>query len=105
MTQYETTARDFFRAMQTGASAEAEMMALFAEDAVYVEPFTGRARTHRGKSAIRQTMRQGWSQPLEDLRIEVDRLVVDGDIVVADWTCYAPALPGGRGCGTNVFTL
>lgn len=103
--QPERTARDFFLAMQTGASAEADMMALFAEDAVYVEPFTGSPVAHQGKDAIRQVMRQGWAQPLPDMRIEVDRLSIDGNRIVAEWTCYSRGLPGGRGRGTNVFTV
>jgi hypothetical protein len=78
--------------MQTGASAEAEMMALFADDAEYVEPFSGRVVTHRGKAAIRGVMRQGWSRPLPDMRIEVDRLHFEGDTIVVGWTCYSAAL-------------
>jgi ketosteroid isomerase-like protein len=105
MTEHERTARDFFLAMQTGASAEAEMMALFADDAEYVEPFSGRAVTHTGKPAIRDVMRHGWSRPLPDMRIEVDRLHIEGEAIVADWTCHSAGLPGGRGSGRNVFTL
>lgn len=91
--------------MQTGASAEDEMMTLFTDDAVYVEPFTGSPATHAGKHAILAAMRRSWAQPLPEVRIEVDRLHVDGDTVTADWTCHSPGLPNGRGCGTNVFTL
>lgn len=31
----------YFRAMQRGQEGEEELVALFAEDAVYVEPFSG----------------------------------------------------------------
>lgn len=105
MPTHEPIVHRFFLAMQTGASAEHEMMALFTDDAVYVEPFSGSPTTHAGKNAILAVMRQSWAHPLPDVRIEVDRLHVDGDTVTADWTCLSPALPNGRGRGTNVFTL
>lgn len=95
----------FFREMQSGATAEHEMMALFAEDAVYIEPFSGRVRTHRGKPAIRAAMSEGWRNPLPDMRIVVEQVDVFGDTVRARWTCHSPALPGGKGCGENEFTL
>lgn len=103
--QTERIARDFFIAMQTGASAEQDMMALFADDAVYIEPFTGRPVEHRGKEAIRRVMRQGWARPLPEMRIAVDHLAIDGNRVVAQWTCFSSGLPGGRGRGTNTFTI
>lgn len=105
MTTHERIAHSFFLAMQTGAMAEHEMMTLFADDAVYVEPFSGTPTSHAGKDAILAVMRQSWVHPLPDVRINVDRLQVDGETVTADWTCHSPALPGGRGCGTNIFTL
>jgi hypothetical protein len=95
----------FFSAMQTGAASEAEMMSLFAEDAIYVEPFSGRARTHRGKAAIRDTLAEGWRNPLPDMSLSVDQVAVDGAEVTAHWTCRSPALPGGKGSGVNRFTL
>lgn len=93
----------FFAAMQ--AASEQDMAALFADDAVYVEPFTGAVREHVGREAILATMRAGWAVPLPDMRIEVDRVDATGDTVVARWTCHSPALPGGKGSGTNVFWL
>lgn len=95
----------FFAAMQTGATAENEMIGLFADDAVYVEPFTGKVRTHNGKDAIRATMRDAWKRPMPDVRIEIDRIDVSGDSVRARWTCYSSTLPGGKGSGENLFTL
>ena len=95
----------FFTAMQTGAASEAQMMALFADDAVYVEPFTGAPAMHRGKAAIRQALSAGWRNPLPDMTITVDDVEVDGQTVTARWTCRSPGLPGGQGSGVNVFTL
>ncbi len=95
----------FFKAMQTGAASETEMMSLFADDAVYVEPFSGAPRTHAGKPAIRAVMAEGWKYPLPDMRLTIDRVDVDGVSVRATWTCTSPGLPGGKGRGENLFVL
>lgn len=95
----------FFEAMQAAGTQEHEMMQLFAEDAVYVEPFSGAPREHHGKAAIREVMREGWKHPLPDMRLEIENVVTDGQTVRADWVCHSPALPNGRGAGTNEFTL
>lgn len=95
----------FFEAMQAAGASEREMMQLFAEDAVYVEPFSGTPREHVGKSAIREAMVAGWQYPLPEMRLEVERVATDGKTIVADWVCHSPGLPNGRGAGTNEFTL
>lgn len=95
----------FFTAMQTGAASEAEMLALFADDATYVEPFSGQPTTHRGKAEIREAFASGWRNPLPDMTISVDDVEIDGTGVTVQWTCRSPALPGGSGRGINVFTL
>jgi hypothetical protein len=99
------TIEDFFRAMQAGASGETELLALFHEDAEYVEPFSGKPQSHKGIAAIRETFVSGWRHPLPEMRLEVDRFDLQDGTVRVDWTCYSPALPGGKGQGTNVFTL
>ncbi len=104
-TSEQSTVNKFFSAMQVGATAEAEMMSLFHDDAVYIEPFTGRTRTHTGKLAIRACMVEGWRNPLPDVRIDIDALTVQGADVIVQWTCHSPALPGGAGKGENRFTL
>lgn len=103
--QLDPTLRRFFAAMQSGAAAEQEMMSLFSEDAVYVEPFGGAPRTHEGKPAIRRALAEGWKTPLPQMRIQVDRVDIDGPVVRARWTCMSPALPGGKGLGENTFTV
>lgn len=95
----------FFAAMQTQGQSEAAMMALFADDAEYVEPFTGAARTHRGREAVRAALRESWKEPLPEMRLEVDEVTVEGGVTRARWTCFSPALPGGKGRGENAFTL
>lgn len=69
-------------------------MALFADDAVYTEPFTGRSRTHHGLAAIRQCFLESWRSPPPDLKLRVDRVDLDGERVQALWTCTSPAFDG-----------
>lgn len=96
---------NFFLAMQAGKAGASAMEALFAADAVYEEPFSGTAMTHTGRSAILAAMSAGWSQPLPDMRISIDRVATAGAECTVDWTCWSPALPGGKGSGRNQFEL
>ncbi len=84
----------YFHAMRAGSAAEAELMALFHDDAVYVEPFTGRPRTHQGHVAIRRCFVEAWRDPPADLELCVDRVDLDGERVLAQWTCASPSFPG-----------
>ena len=84
----------YFAAMRRGAAAEAEMMELFAADAVYVEPFTGEKDPWVGREAVRTALRRGWEQPLPDLKLDVKRIDIRQDGATAEWTCTSPALPG-----------
>jgi SnoaL-like domain len=96
---------NFFNAMQAGRAGAAEMEAVFAEDAVYIEPFSGQVQQHVGKPAIMAAMARGWDYPLPDMRITIDRVEsTEGDIRVS-WTCHSPGLPGGRGQGENRYRM
>ena len=46
-----STVERYFAAMQRGAEAEDEMMALFSDNATYTEPFGGQMRTSVGRDA------------------------------------------------------
>lgn len=94
----------YVQAMRVGAAAETEMMALFTEDAVYVEPFSGQPRTHVGREAIRATMREGWRTPLPDMRLTIERIDLDGGQVRCAWLCRSPALPAPVH-GQDLYTL
>ncbi len=96
---------NFFLAMQAGETAKGAIAACFAEDAVYVEPFTGETRTHRGKPAIMKAMALGWELPMLDTRIEIRSAATQAGRVFVDWTCHSPSLPGGKGSGRNRFTI
>jgi len=94
---------ELYKAMQAGPAGEAAIMALFTDDAVLVEPFTGQPRTHSGKAAIHAALAAMWQGRAPDLVLTLDRIDVDGDSVRAEWTCTSSILPGplrGRDCLT-----
>lgn len=85
----------YFEAMQAGPSDAEALFGLFADDAVYVEPFTGFAtgesHTHEGRPAIEACIRGSWENPPPDLELQVNRIDVDGAVVRSEWTCTSPA--------------
>ena len=83
----------YFRAMQQGQHGQEDLLALFTEDAVYIEPFSGPTRTHTGLPAIRACVEASWAYSPPDLRLTVDRVDVDGAQVRARWTCTSPVFP------------
>jgi len=95
---------DSFKAMQAGPAGEEAMMALFADAAVFVEPYTGSRRTHSGKDAIRATFKEMWGRPGPPVTIRMDRLDADGVDLRAEWTCSSPAFPKPMK-GYNVFRI
>jgi hypothetical protein len=94
----------YFHAMRTGAAGGDEMMGLFADDAVYVEPFSGRVVMHTGKTAIRRSYLESRTYAPADLTITLDRIDVEGDRIRTEWTCRAPAFPGPMR-GQDLWTI
>ena len=96
----------YFEAMATGRSGLEALIELFADDAVYVEPFglLGQPRIHRGKAAIRATLQAGLERRPSDLVVEVNAIDIDEAGVFATWTCTAEAL-GGSVRGTDRYLL
>ena len=84
---------NLFKAMQAGPTAESQMMALFADDAVFIEPFSGQPQTHVGLDAIRASFQAMWADPVPDLSLTLDRVDLDGEQVRVDWTCTSPVFP------------
>lgn len=95
---------NLFKAMQAGPAGEKPMMALFAEDAVFIEPFSGQPRTHNGSAAIRASFLEMWSQPEPEVNLMLDRVDLDGDVIRADWTCTSAAFPSPMR-GHDLFTI
>jgi ketosteroid isomerase-like protein len=75
--------------MQRGPDGEDDLVALFAEDAVYVEPFSG--GVHEGRDAIRAWLNASWADAPPDLALTVERIDAAGDTVETHWTCESPA--------------
>ncbi|MGZ8513824.1 MAG: nuclear transport factor 2 family protein [Candidatus Limnocylindrales bacterium] len=84
----------YYRAMEAGSPDQ--MRDLFAEDATYVEPFSnaGAPTVHEGRDAIVTWLAASFEQGNKGVTITLDRLDVDGDSVIAEWTCVGPMLPG-----------
>jgi ketosteroid isomerase-like protein len=83
----------YFGAMRRGAEAEKDLVGLFAEDAIYIEPFVS-SEPAVGIDEIRQRLRRGWEQPLPDLELDVLSIEVSGHEATARWVCRSPVLPG-----------
>jgi hypothetical protein len=90
--------------MQTGPAAENEILELFAEDGVLVEPFAGRIQTHVGKTQLRACLQDMWTNRAPDLRLKTDRVDLDGETLRAEWTCTSTVLPGPMR-GYDLFTI
>lgn len=96
-----------FKAMQAGPSGESAMMELFADDAVFIEPFSGQPQTHVGKAAIRDNFRDQWKNPPPDLTLTLDRVDLDDEQLRAEWHCTSPLFPSpmrGMTCSPSTPT-
>ncbi len=81
----------YFAAMRIGAAAEDELLALFSDDAVYVEPFSGEDEPAEGRDGIRARLRSGWVSPPPDMELDVISIEVEGDRATSRWECRSPA--------------
>jgi SnoaL-like domain len=96
---------NFFTAMQAGRNAKSQLEALFAEDAVYIEPFSGQPQSHSGRTEIIAAFAGGWDYPLPDMHVKIDHAETAGSEVRIRWTCFSSGLPGGKGSGLNHYTM
>jgi uncharacterized protein (TIGR02246 family) len=95
---------NLYKAMEAGAAGENAMLDLFAEDAVFVEPFGGEPKTHTGLSAIRTWHQDIFKEPMPDMRLQLDRVDLDVGRVRAAWTCYSSAFSEPMR-GIDYFTI
>jgi len=95
---------DLMTAMQAGPAGADDLLALFAEDGVLVEPFAGRPQTHAGKPAIRASLAVMMRDRPPDFALKLDRVDMDGERVRAEWTCTAKVMPGPMR-GYDLFTI
>ena len=80
--------------MQAGSNGIDELVALFDEGAVYIEPFAGQPQTHEGKAAIRAFFEVALTQHMNGVRLTLDRLDIDAGKLRSEWTCHLPGMPG-----------
>ena len=83
----------YFAAMRRGAEAQEEMMSLFADDAVYIEPFIDPEVPAQGRDEIRERLSVGWESPLPDMELYVLEVETGADGARSLWECRSPALP------------
>jgi ketosteroid isomerase-like protein len=90
--------------MQAGGGGVDDLVSLFTEDAVYVEPFMGQPTVHQGKSEIRDFYQHALESDMRAARLTLDRLDMDGERLRSEWTCEIAAMPGPMR-GFDLLTL
>src|SRR6266851_9625129 len=98
------TVERYLATMQTGPGGLDELVGLFEDDAVYVEPFAGQPQVHAGKAEIRAFFENALQQHLNGVRLTLDRLDLDVGRLRSEWTCEIPAFPGPMR-GFDLLTL
>lgn len=94
----------YFAAMQAGVAALDELVALFTDDAVLVDPFSGRTQTFEGRAAIRENYAQSFRNRPPGLTLTLDRLDAEAGSLRSHWTCKAPAFPSPLK-GSDFYTI
>lgn len=98
-------ANQYYAYMQVGGARVEELIALFAEDAEYIEPFSPNGPTqHRGKEAIARMLRQGMASRPVDFELELQTIDLDSSDIQARWSCRSKAF-GGTIQGIDYFEI
>jgi ketosteroid isomerase-like protein len=97
------TVERYLAAMQAGPTGLDELVDLFTEDAVYVEPWTGQTQVHSGRTEIRAFYAAALER-MPGARLTLDRLDVDGERLRSQWTCEIPMFNGPMR-GVDLLTL
>jgi hypothetical protein len=87
------TVERYVACMQAGPGGLDDLVALFDDDAVYVEPFAGQAQAHHGRDEIRAFFQVALQQHLNGVRLTLDRLDLDDGRLRSEWTCHLPGMP------------
>lgn len=95
-------AEAFFVAMHSWD--DMKFLELFEEDGVYIEPFSGSVREHRGRTSIGESFRTSWTQKPPTFRLEMGAIDVKGGHVRAEWRCTWAEL-GGWMRGVDEFDI
>jgi len=83
----------YFEAMQAGLPAAEAYAALFADDAVLVEPFSGQQRTSTGPAAIRASFEESVRNRPPNMSLAVDVVSLEDGRIRSDWTASSPVFP------------
>ncbi len=96
----------YARAMQAGQAGAADLVALFADDAVYMEPWsTMTSHTEIvGRASIAAWFTESLAKMPADFTLTINRLDLEGDTVRSDWTCTSAVFPGPMQ-GHDLFTI
>ena len=86
------TVEQYLAKMQAGPGGLDDLVSLFQDDAVYVEPFSGQPQVHSGRNEIRAFFEQALEQHLKGVRLTLNRLDIDGGRLRSEWTCEIPML-------------
>ena len=86
------TVERYLAHMQAGPGGIEDLVSLFDDEAVYVEPFAGQPQVHTGKVEIREFFTHALDQHLRNARLTLDRLDIDGDQLRSEWTCHLPIM-------------
>jgi ketosteroid isomerase-like protein len=84
------TVEHYLASMQAGPGGVEDLVNLFDDEAVYVEPFTGQPQVHTGKAEIHAFFAHALEQDMRDARLTLDRLDMDGEQLRSEWTCHLP---------------
>lgn len=93
-TRDRSTVERYLAGMQAGPGGLDDLVALFDDEAVYVEPFSGQPQVHTGKDEIRAFFEVALRQHLKGVRLTLDRLDIDGSRLRSEWTCHLPMFTG-----------
>jgi hypothetical protein len=91
-TRDRATVERYLASMQAGPGGLEDLVALFDDQAVYVEPFGGQPQVHSGKAEIRAFFEVALEQHLKDVRLTLDRLDIDSGRLRSAWTCHLPMM-------------
>lgn len=80
----------YFVAMRRGPDGQADLLSLFADEAIYDEPFVAPGSPAEGKAAIRDRLATSWQNPPPDLELDVLTVTVDGSRAEVRWECRSP---------------
>lgn len=92
--QDRSTVERYLALMQAGSNGLDDLVGLFEDDAVYVEPFTGKPQVHSGKAEIRAFFARALEHEMREARLTLERLDIDGDRLRSEWTCHVPVMSG-----------